>query len=117
MGRPHVLLITLRIVHALRVAKQCIAVMPPAGLVGDKCYCRNDLRLTRRTRYPGVIPSKRNRRVQHPFEPAIYKQRNFIDRMFCRFRVWRRVAARFDREVKNLMATIAISATVIWWLA
>ena len=26
------------------------------------------------------------------------------------------VATRFDRNIKNFMATIAIAATVIWWL-
>jgi transposase len=36
--------------------------------------------------------------------------------MFCRIKDWRRVATRFDRNIKNFMATIAIAATVIWWL-
>jgi hypothetical protein len=36
--------------------------------------------------------------------------------MFCRFKDWRRVAMRFDRNIKSFMATIAIAATVIWWL-
>jgi transposase len=105
-------------VHDMRVAKACIAAMPPSReLVGDKGYCSNDLRAwleARGTRV--VIPPKRNRRVQHPFDPAIYKQRNVIERMFCRFKDWRRVATRFDRNIKTFMATIAIAATVIWWL-
>jgi transposase len=36
--------------------------------------------------------------------------------MFCRFKDCRRVRFRFDRSIKNLMAIIAIAATVIWWL-
>ena len=63
-----------------------------------------------------VIPSKKNHKVQLECDPAIYKQRNVIERMFCRFKDWRRVATRFDRNVKNFMATIAIAATVIRWL-
>ena len=63
-----------------------------------------------------VIPPKRNRRVQPPFDAAIYKQRNVIERMFCRFKDWRRVATRFDRNIKTFMATIAIAAFVTWWL-
>ncbi|MBL8649856.1 MAG: transposase, partial [Sphingopyxis sp.] len=39
-----------------------------------------------------------------------------IERAFCRFKDWRRVATRFDRNIKTFMATIAIAATVIWWL-
>ncbi|MDB5363692.1 MAG: transposase domain protein, partial [Rhodospirillales bacterium] len=48
-------------------------------------------------------------------DKAIYKQRNIIERMFCRIKDWRRVATRYDRNLKTFISTIAI-ATVIWWL-
>ena len=105
-------------VHDMRVAKPLIAAMPPSlELVGDKGYCSDELRAWLAERgTQAVIPNKRNRKVNHPCDPAIYKQRNVVERMFCRFKDWRRVATRFDRNVKNFMATIAIAATVIWWL-
>lgn len=105
-------------VHDMRVARDCIAALPPsAELVGDKGYCSNELRAWLAERgTQAVIPSKRNRKVQIPHDPAIYKQRNIIERMFCRLKDWRRVAMRFDRNLKTFMATIAIAATVIWWL-
>ncbi|MGE0774919.1 MAG: IS5/IS1182 family transposase, partial [Sphingomonadaceae bacterium] len=37
-------------------------------------------------------------------------------RMFCRLKDWRRIATRFDRNVKNFMGAIALAAAVIWWL-
>ena len=110
----------------MRVAKQCIAAMPPsAELVGDKPvlsfaeggYDSDDLRAWLASRgTQAVIPSKRNRKVQLDCDHAIYKQRNVVERMFCRFKDWRRVATRYDRNIKTFMATIAIAATVIWWL-
>lgn len=111
-------MITLGNVHDMKVAKACIAAMPPsAELVGDKGYDSNDLRAWLAERgTTAVIPSKRNRKVQLDWDRAIYKQRNVVERMFCRFKDWRRVATRFDRNIKNFMATIAIAATVIWWL-
>jgi transposase len=36
--------------------------------------------------------------------------------MFCRFKDWRRIATRFDRNLKNFMGAISIAAVVIWWL-
>ena len=63
-----------------------------------------------------VIPSKSNRKVQIDHDRAIYRQRNVIERMFCRFKDWRRVATRFDRNIKTFMAKIAIAAFVTWWL-
>ena len=59
-----------------------------------------------------VIPSKSNRKVQIKHD----RQRNVVERMFCRFKHWRRVATRFDRNIKTFMATIASAATVTWWL-
>jgi len=102
----------------MRVAKQCIAAMPPSSeLVGDKGYDSNELRAWLASRgTTAVIPPKKHRKAQLDCDPAIYKQRNVVERMFCRFKDWRRVATRFDRNIKTFMATIAIAATVIWWL-
>ncbi|MFM2020621.1 MAG: hypothetical protein RJB02_329 [Pseudomonadota bacterium] len=105
-------------VHDMKVAKACIAAMPAsAELVGDKGYDSNDLRQWLAERgTTAVIPSKRNRKIQLDCDATIYKQRNIVERMFCRFKDWRRVATRFDRNIKTFMATIAIAAAVIWWL-
>lgn len=105
-------------VHDMKVAKACIAAMPPsAELVGDKGYDSDELRAWLAGRGTvAVIPPKRNRKVPLHCDPAIYRQRNVIERAFCRFKDWRRVATRFDRNIKTFMATIAIAATVIWWL-
>ena len=117
-GRPCVLLITPGNVHDMKVAEQCIAAMPPsAELVGDNGYDSSDLRgwLAERGT-TAVIPSKRNRKIQLQCDAQIYKQRNVVERMFCRIKDWRRVATGFDRNIKTFMATIAIAAIVIWWL-
>lgn len=63
-----------------------------------------------------VIPSKSNRKVQIEHDRQIYRQRNVVERIFCWFKDWRRVATRFDRNIKTFMATIAIAAFVTCWL-
>jgi transposase len=62
-----------------------------------------------------VIPPRRSAKTQHHYDTAIYKQRNIIERMFCRLKDWRRIATRFDRNLKNVMGAIAFAAAVIWW--
>ena len=116
LERPHVLMITPGNVHDMRVAKQCIATMPPsAELVGDKGYCSNELWAWLAERgTQAVILNKRNRRVHHKFNPAIYKQRNVVERMFCRFKDCTVSQYALIATSKNFMATIAIAATVIW---
>ena len=90
--------------------------MPPsAELVADNGYDSQALRewLAGRGTQP-VIPPRRNRKIQYDYDKAIYKQRNVVERLFCRIKDWRRIATRFDRNIKNFMSAIAIAATVIW---
>ncbi len=105
-------------VHDVKVAQECIEAMPPsAQLVADKGYDSQALRewLQARGTQP-VIPPRKNRKIQYEYDKAIYRQRNVIERMFCRLKDWRRIATRFDRNIKNFMSAIALAATVIWWL-
>lgn len=104
--------------HDCKVARRCIAALPPsADLIADKGYDSRELRewlAERGTK--AVIPPRKNRKVQYEYDRTIYRQRNIIERMFCRFKDWRRIATRFDRNIRNFMAAIALAATVIWWL-
>lgn len=92
--------------------------MPPSEyLVADKSYDSNALRfwLIKRGTTP-IIPSKSKSKVQIEHGRQIYRQRNVVERIFCRFKGWRRGATRFDRNIKTFMATIAIAAFFMWWL-
>jgi transposase len=63
-----------------------------------------------------VIPPRRYRKVQYACDRDAYRQRNIIERMFCRLKDWRRIATRYDRKLKSFLGAIALAATVIWWL-
>ena len=105
-------------VHDCKVAQRCIEALPAsAELVADKGYDSDALRewLTQRNTTP-VIPPRKNRKVQHDYDKAVYKLRNVVERMFCRLKDWRRIATRFDRNIQNFISAIALAATVIWWL-
>ncbi len=103
-GRPCVLLLTPGNVHDCKVAQLCIEAMPPsAQLVADKGNDSQALREWLDERgTKAVIPPRKNRQVQYDYDRAIYKQCNVIERMFCRFKDWRRIATRFDRNLKAL---------------
>lgn len=103
--------------HDCTVAKRCIkALAASTELVGDKGYDSKELRewLEERGTRP-VIPPRRNRKVSYDYDKTIYRQRNVIERMFCRFKDWRRIATRFDRNLTNFMAAVTLAAIVIWW--
>jgi transposase len=62
------------------------------------------------------IPPKANRRWKPCFSPVLYRDRNAIERMFCRLKDFRRIATRYDRLATNFLAAVCIAATVSYWL-
>ena len=62
--------------------------MPPSTeLVADKGYDSQALREWLDARgTEAVIPPRKTRKTQYNYDKAIYKQRNIIERMFCRFK-------------------------------
>jgi transposase len=62
------------------------------------------------------IPPKANRKWKNCFSPVLYRDRNAIERMFCRLRDFRRVATRYDRNAVNFLAAVCIAAAISYWL-
>jgi putative transposase len=62
-----------------------------------------------------VILNNPTRKRFHPFDVDAYKQRNLIERMFCRLKDWRRIATRYDKLATNFAAAVAIATIVMWW--
>ena len=62
------------------------------------------------------IPPKANRKWKNCFSPFLYRNRNAIERMFCRLKDFRRVATRYDRNAVNFLAAVCIAAAVSYWL-
>ena len=61
-----------------------------------------------------VIPPKRNRKVQRPYDDELYKERNRIERFFSKLKQFRRVATRYDKLLANFMGFVKLAAIAIW---
>ncbi len=86
-------------------------------LHGDKGYDSDAIR--RQVEGMGAmpnIPPRSNRLWKNCFSPVLYRDRNAIERMFCRLKDFRRIATRYDRLAINFLATVSIAATVSYWL-
>src|SRR5208282_350629 len=97
-GRPIALEVTPGQLGDVRVALALISAVPPGRrLAGDAAYDSDGLRrlLVERGTVP-VIPNNPTRKRPHPFDEDAYRQRNLIERMFCRLKDWRRIATRYD---------------------
>jgi transposase len=117
-GRSCVMAISPGNASDYKAAKQCLAAMPPAvEVIADKGYDSDDLRqwLQARGTTP-VIPPRSNRNIQYHYDKNLYRERNIIERTFNRLKGFRRIATRFDRNLKSYMAALCIVAALIWWL-
>ena len=70
--------------------------------------------LTERGTTP-VIPNNPTRKNIQPFDPEAYKQRNLVERMFCRLKDWRRIATRYDKLAAIFASAVFFAAIIIWW--
>lgn len=86
-------------------------------LHADKGYDTNHIRRTVEAKgtMPN-IPPKANRIWKNCFSPYLYRDRNAIERMFCRLKDFRRIATRYDRLAVNFPAAVHIAAIVAYWL-
>lgn len=61
-----------------------------------------------------VIPPRSHRLVQRPFDRNLYKNRNLVERFFCRIKQFRRIATRYDKLAERFASFVALTAAVIW---
>ncbi len=61
------------------------------------------------------IPNNPTRKNIQPFDPVAYKQRNLVERRFCRLKDWRRIATRYDKLAAIFASAVFIAAIIIWW--
>jgi transposase len=101
-----------------KLARQCLEAMPASSqVIADKGYDSPNPRQWLKSRgAEAIIPPRKNRKLQYPYDTNPYKQRNIIERSINRLKDWRRIATRFDRKVRNYLASLCIAATVIWWI-
>ena len=91
--------------------------LPPAAIcAADTAYDSNGLRqfLIQRGTLP-VIPNNPTRKHPHPFNRPFYRERNLVERMFCRLKDWRRIATRYDKRKDVFAASVYLADIVTWW--
>ena len=95
---------------------ELLAGLPtPTTVIADRGYDSNavlDL-ITRSGALPS-IPSCSRRIVRRSVDPDIYRQRNQVERFFCRLKHFRRVATRFDKLARNFLAAVLLASTRLW---
>jgi transposase len=86
-------------------------------LLADRGYDANWLReaLAKNSTTP-VIPCRKNRKTQIPYDTTLYKKRHTVENMFAKLKDWRRIATRYDRCAHTAFSAIVLAASIIWWI-
>jgi transposase len=61
-----------------------------------------------------VIPPKRNRKIQRPYDVDLYKLRHIIENAFLRLKDWRGIATRYAKNVRSFLAAVQIRCLMLW---
>jgi transposase len=88
---------------------------PGSDVVADRGYDYDEVR--ERIRTAGGrdhVPTTRQKRKQITVPPALYRQRNLIERCFNRLKHFRRIATRFDKLARNYLSAVALAAIRLW---
>lgn len=95
---------------------ELLASLPPArALVADRGYdAKAVIDLVRQHGGQAHIPTQRDRKAQRSVEPALYRQRNLVERFFCNLKQFRRIATRFEKHAINFLAAVALAASRLW---
>ena len=88
----------------------------PDTVIADKGYDSDELVdfIIHHKQARAVIPPRRNRLYQRRYDRAAYRDRNRIERFFCRLKQFRRIATRYDKLVERYASFVALSASLVW---
>lgn len=84
------------------------------AVVGDRAYDADAfLGTVERQGMAAVVPSRVNRKVARPVDAEAYACRNVIERLFGRWKGFRRIATRYDKTAVSLAESLALVAAVV----
>ncbi len=91
-------------------------VKPAKRMIGDRAHDSGELR--ERLNAQGTkpfTPNRRNRRKPFSFSRRFNKLRWRIECASNRLKEFRRIATRYDKLARNYLASVCLTATLVWW--
>jgi transposase len=126
-GKPVTFLLTPGQQHELTVAEQLLEQgairkgprgrirLRPKRIAADKGYSSRRYRqYVRRKGMRLTIPRKKNEHRGGCFDRALYRQRNWVERLINRLKQFRRIATRYEKRADSYAAMLTIAMLLIW---
>ena len=92
-----------------------LAGLPFGGLLADKAYDTDAIvEFVIKQGATVVIPPKSNRVVERDYDKILYKERNWVERLFNRLKHYKRVATRYDKTSASYLGFLALASSMLW---
>jgi transposase len=93
-----------------------IAGLSPArALIADRGYdAQAIIDLVRNAGGEAHIPTQSDRKVQRSIDRELYRQRNLVERFFCKLKHFRGIATRFAKLARNFLAAVLLASARLW---
>ena len=100
--------------HDVGQAPALIAGYSPPYVIADTAYDSDALRAKIQAQVAiAVIRPRRNRLEDRPYDEAVYRLRNVIERFFHRLKQFRRIATRYDKYADRYLGFVYFAAILI----
>jgi transposase len=101
--------------HDITQAVPLLDQVEPEAFLADKGYDSDALVATLEARgITPVIPSKANRREPRATDFALYRERNLVERFFCKLKQYRAISTRYDKLANTFLAAVALVCVLFW---
>ena len=96
-------------IHDVSEAPTLIAAAQGRNFLGDKGYDSDAIRAAVRAKgMTPVIPPRSNRLTPEVIDTFVYKERHLVENFFCKLKVFRRVATRYEKTAINFLGLITL---------
>lgn len=115
LGNPIAVTLTPGQQSDISQAEPLLEGIEPDAFLADKAYDADALiEILHDREITPVIPSKANRLVQRKTDFALYRERNLVERFFCKLKGFRAIATRYDKLANTFLAAIQLVCIVFW---
>jgi len=113
-GRPVQIEISAGNLHDSSLAATLLAQITADAIIADKAYDIDAV--VERVEQAGaaaVIPPKKNRKKKRAYSKSLYKERNVVERFFCRIKQWRGIATRYEKTITSFRGMVHLVCAML----
>ena len=113
-GRPVQIELSPGNTHDSTMAPVLLAQVTADAIIADKAYDVDAIVETiEAAGATVVIPPKKNRRKKRRYSKSLYRERNVVERFFCRLKHWRGIATRYDKTATSFRALVHLVCAIL----